>query len=137
MPVKKVTEAQLKRMKKKGKVRKKMGAQPEKERLEPVAPETEGMSGSEGTERPAPTLPEPDTGMAAMSASMEMRDKLLTGLVENNTRAIQEFGEKLATLKPAELSKFQRADFVRHQVVRDKQTSLIDYVDSIPMERKS
>ena len=127
-----VGASELRRMKKSGKVRKKLGAQPAKEKPVSVAPKDEGMSGSASAEPLAPApAPQP---MAAMSASMEYRDSLLENLVENNTKAIQDFGVRLDSLKPAELSAWHRAAFIRHKVVRDKKSSLIDYVDSVPME---
>ena len=134
--MKRVSQVELKRLKKKGKVRKKMGAQPAKERPVPVATSGEGMSGSAPTEQPAPVLPpapapEP---MASMAAPMAVRDALLEDLIANNTRAISEFGARLEAMKPAELSAWQKAAFIRHKVVRDNKSSLIDYVDSVPME---
>ena len=132
MPVRKVSQTELKRLKKKGKVRRKMGAQPEKEKPASVAPDDEGMSGSELAEplAPAPT-PEPppvEQPMASMSASMQLRDGLLQDLIANNTRAIEDFSKRLAEQKP-------RAGVAyRHKVIRDKKSSLIDEVISTPME---
>ena len=134
----KVSPTELKRLKKKGKVRKKMGAQPETEKPVLAAPEDKGMSGSASTEPPAPApIPAPapvEQPMASMSASQQLRDGLLQDLIANNTQAIQDFSARLNGMKPAELSKWHRAAFVRHKVVRDKKSSFIDYVDSIPMD---
>ena len=136
--MKKVTEAQLKRLKKKGKVRRKMGAQPEKDKPEspaPVAPEGKGMSGSAPAEPPvsAPPPPEPPAPepMASMAASMAYSDGLLESLIENNTKAIESFRLQLLTQKP------QAGVPYRHKVIRDKKTSLIDEVISTPMESKA
>lgn len=49
-----VSQVELKRLKKKGKVRKKMGAQPVKKKPEAAATAGEGMSGSVPTEQPTP-----------------------------------------------------------------------------------
>lgn len=135
--MRKVSPTELKRLKKKGKVRKKMGAQPETEKPALVAPESKGMSGSKPTELPAPALPptpppEPvEQPMAAMSASNELRDGLLQDLIANNTRAISEFRLALTEQKPRPGIPY------RHKVVRDKSSKLIDYVDSIPMPVES
>lgn len=131
--MKKVSQAELKRLKRKGKVRRKMGAQPEKEKPALVAEGSEGMSGSEPTEPPAPVLtPEPpppvEQPMASMSASMELRDGLLQDLIASNTAAIERFSQALAEQKPRPGIPY------RHKVVRDKKTSLIDEVISTPME---
>lgn len=130
--MRKVSQVELKRLKKKGKVRKKMGAQPEKESPALVATADEGMSGSELTEQPVPALApapsEPLQPMASMSASMELRDGLLKDLIANNTQAIDSFRLALEEQKPRPGIPY------RHKVIRDKKSSLIDYVDSIPME---
>jgi hypothetical protein len=126
-----VSQVELKRLKKKGKVRKKMGAQPTK-KPEPVATVGEGMSGSVPTELPTPALtPVPVEQTASMSASMEYRDGLLEGLIENNTKAIDTFRLALTEQKP-------RAGIsYRHKVNRDVKTSLIDEVISTPMEAEA
>lgn len=124
--MKTVSENQLNRLKKKGKVRKKMGAQPERKMLEPVAMEGEGMSGSVPEVQPVPT-PEPQP-MASMSASMEVRDGLLERVIENNTVAIENMRQALTEQKP------RRGIGYRHKVNRDSKTSLIDEVISTPIE---
>lgn len=129
-----VSQVELRRLKKKGKVRKKMGAQPEKTMPTPVAAKGgERMSGSKPAEQPvlAPSIPEPTPQpMASMSASMELRDGLLHDLIANNTQAIDSFRLALAEQKP-------RAGVpYRHTVNRGKD-KLIDYVDSIPIEAKA
>ena len=136
--MRKVSQVELKRLKKKGKVRRKMGAQPEKERPASVAKDGEGMSGSVPAEQPVPVLPSAPAPepMASMAAPMAARDALLEDLIANNTRAISVFGEKLAAMTPRELSKWQKADFIRHNIER-RDDKLIDYVDSIPMEAKA
>jgi len=128
----KVSSGELRRLKKKGKVRKKMGAQPVTEKPEPVVKDDKGMSGSVSTGKPAPALaPTPvpaEQPMASMSASMEYRDSLLESLIENNTTAINSFRLALTEQKP-------RAGIpYRHKVIRDKSSSLIDEVISTPME---
>lgn len=136
--MKKVSAIELKRLKKKAKVRRKMGAQPVKESPAPVAPEGKGMSGSEPTELPAPApvsasepLPvatEATEPMASMSASMAYRDTMLENLIANNTKVIDEFRLALADQKP------RPGIAYRHKVVRDKKSSLIDEVISTPMD---
>ena len=136
--MRKVSESQLKRLKKKGKVRKKMGAQPERESPAPVAKDGEGMSGSKPTEQPAPALtpppppapaaaPEP---MASMSASMAVRDGLLEKVIDNNTRAISEFRLALETQKP-------RAGVGYEHTVKRGKDKLIDKVISLPIPMES
>jgi hypothetical protein len=130
--VKKVSESELKRLKKKGKVRKKLGAQPVKEKPASVAPDDKGMSGSKSAElpvsAPTPPPPAPVEQTASMAASMAVRDGLLERVIENNTAAIAEFRQALAEQKP-------RAGVpYRHRVIRDKKSSLIDEVISTPME---
>lgn len=127
--MKTVSAVELKRLKKKGKVRKKMGAQPAKEKPGSVDVDDEGMSGSTSEAKPAPALtPEPLQPQASMSASMELRDGLLQDLITNNTQVIAEFRQTLAEQKPRPGIPY------RHKVVRGKD-KLIDYVDSIPMEK--
>lgn len=130
-----VGASELRRMKKSGKVRKKLGAQPAKEKPVSVAPKDEGMSGSASAEPPAPApIPQPEKlavqeqPMASMSASMEYRDTLLETLIQNNTAAIQGFRQALLEQKP------QPGKAYRHKVIRDKKSSLIDEVISTPME---
>ena len=128
--MKKVSQIELKRLKKKGKVRKKMGAQPEKEKPAPVSTRGEGMSGSKPTEKPAPALtpaPQPEP-MASMAGSMAYRDTMLENLIANNTKAIESFRLALTEQKP------RPGIAYRHKVVRDKKTSLIDEVISTPMK---
>lgn len=126
--MRKVSQVELKRLKKKGKVRRKMGAQPEKTMPTLVAKDDKGMSGSVSAEQPvsAPT-PEPAQPMASMSASMELRDGLLQDLVANNTKAIDDFRQALEKEKP------RMGVSYRHTVKRGED-KLIDYVDSIPMD---
>ena len=131
--MKKVSQVELKRLKKKGKVRKKMGAQPEKEQPAPVAAGGEGMSGSRPTEPLAPApkpepKPEPTEQMASMAASMAYRDSMLENLIANNTKAIESFRLALAEQKPRPGIPY------RHKIVRDNKTSLIDEVISTPMK---
>lgn len=131
--MKTVSMTQLNRLKKKGKVRKKLGVQPEKEKPASVVPVAEGMSGSEVTEPPAPALapepppPAPVEPMASMSASMELRDGLLQDLIANNTRAIDEFRQALVQQKP-------RAGVPYEHTVKRGKDKLIEKVISIPME---
>lgn len=128
--MKKVSQIELKRLKKKGKVRKKMGAQPEKEKPAPVATSGEGMSGSKPTELPAPApapKPQPEP-MASMAGSMAYRDTMLENLIANNTKAIESFRLALTEQKP------RPGIAYRHKVVRDSKTSLIDEVISTPMK---
>lgn len=132
-----ISAAELRRLKKKGKVRKKMGAQPEKEKPVSVASDDKGMSGSVSTEKPAPApviqlpapapMPEPQP-MASMSASMEYRDTLLETLIQNNTAAIEGFRQALLEQKP------QPGKAYKHSIIRDKKSSLINEVISTPME---
>lgn len=128
--MKKVSQIELKRLKKKGKVRKKMGAQPEKEKPAPVTERGEGMSGSKPTEAPAPApapKPQPEP-MASMAGSMAYRDTMLENLIANNTKAIESFRLALTEQKP------RPGIAYRHKVVRDSKTSLIDEVISTPMK---
>lgn len=131
----KVSQVELKRLKKRGKVRKKMGAQPEKEKPAPVATAGEGMSGSAPTEPPMPASPpqveQPavqEQPMASMAASMAVRDALLERMIDNNALAIAEFRQALTEQKPRVGVSY------RHKVVRDKKSSLINEVISTPME---
>ena len=129
--MKTVSAAELRRLKKMGKVRRKLGAQPEKEKPELVTKDDGGMSGSELPERPAPALPEPLPAlpaepMASMSASMQYRDTLLETLIQNNTAAIEGFRQALLEQKPRVGIPY------RHKVIRDKKSSLIDEVISTP-----
>jgi len=129
--MKKVSQIELKRLKKKGKVRKKMGAQLEKEKSAPVVASGKGMSGSKPTEPPAPApepKPEPTEPMASMAGSMAYRDTMLENLIANNTKAIESFRLALTEQKP------RPGIAYRHKVVRDSKTSLIDEVISTPME---
>jgi hypothetical protein len=142
MPVKIVSEAQLRRLKKSGKVRKKMGAQPEKTMPTPVAAKGgERMSGSKPAEQPvlapsvapvAPEMPEVKApkveSTASMSASIALRDGLLQNLIENNTQAIESFRLALTEQKP------RVGVAYRHTVNRNKKSSLIDEVISTPIE---
>ena len=130
--MKKVSQIELKRLGKKGKVRKKMGAQPEKEKPAPVSTRGEGMSGSKPTEKPAPAptptpAPQPEP-MASMAGSMAYRDTMLENLIANNTKAIESFRLALTEQKP------RPGIAYRHKVVRDGKTSLIDEVISTPMK---
>lgn len=127
-----ISEKELERLRKKGgvDVKRRRG---KKKKSEPVATESKALSGAEVTERSAPALtPAPAIDMqpfAAMAASMAVRDADLKDVITNNTRAIERFKSELnATNKPAKPVAY------RHKVVRDKSSSLIDYVDSIPME---
>ena len=133
--MKKVSAVELKRLKKKGKVCKKLGAQPAKQKPESVAKDDKGMSGSVSTEQPAPALiPQvekpavQEQPMAAMAASNTARDMLLESLIENNTRAIESFRLALAEQKPRQGVSY------RHKVLRNEKSSLIDEVISTPME---
>lgn len=131
--MKKVSAVELRRLKKLGKVRRKMGAQPEKEKPEPVVESDSGMSGSMSIDQPAPVLPpEPSMPevqpMASMSASMEYRDGLVDALIEQNAKAIALFEVSLANQKPR-----PRVPY-RHTVNRDSKTSLINEVISTPIE---
>jgi hypothetical protein len=123
-----VSEVELKRLKKRGKVRRKLGAQPKTEKPEPVVAEGIRKSGSEPETQPVPaSTPAPVEQSASMSASMALRDGLLEQLVSNNTAAIERFSLALAAEKP------KRGVAYRHTVNRSKD-KLIDFVDSIPME---
>lgn len=125
-----VSQVELKRLKKKGKVRRKMGVQPEKSMPAPVVKDDKGMSGSESAEK-QPVLapsPEPTQPMASMSASMELRDGLLQDLIANNTKAIENMRQALAEQKP------RPGIAYRHKVNRNEKSSLIDEVISTPME---
>ena len=134
--MRKVSQVELKRLKKKGKVRKKMGAQPEKRTMPaPVAKDGEGMSGSTLSDKQpvqAPSTPKVEKAatqpIASMSASMELRDGLLKDLISNNTRVIEEF--RLALKE----QKSRQGTGYRHRINRNSKTSLIEEVISTPME---
>jgi hypothetical protein len=135
MPVKQISEKDLTRMKKRGgvKVKRKLGTATKKPEPE-IKEEGLDLSGSDSTNLPtAPASPVPDTKpYAAMSASIAASNASMEKLVDNNTQAIRDFGVKLAALKPAEKSIWQKSDFIRHKVKRGKD-KLIEYVDSTPM----
>jgi hypothetical protein len=131
-----ISTKELTRMKKKGgvKVKRRLGTKSKKPESE--AEDTKVLSGPEPSETPVPALPPVpalDTqAIASMAASMAARDAHMEAIVTNNTRVIEKFKKDLQ--KPEKLTAFQRADFVRHKVVRDKKSNLMDYIDSIPME---
>ena len=108
-----VSATELKRLKKKGKVRKKMGVQPEKEKPVPVTPAVEGKSGSEVAELPAPApAPEPvpelrgqmqtiaaakmsmgeQATVRALQEEMLLLKHLMDELLESNNRLVQRVG---------------------------------------------
>ncbi len=145
-----VSESELKRLRKKGTVRKKMGAQPEKERPEPVADDDKGMSGSVPPEQPAPVLTseserEIPPGMvetsrdkdhthlvpyAAMAVSNDARDAAFDDLVATNKKVIEDFTVEL---------KEQRANVRKrvpwdHDLIRDDKTGLLKKIRSTPLE---
>jgi hypothetical protein len=137
MPVRTVGKDELNRMKKRGgvKVKRKLGTGKKKPEPE-IKEEALALSGANSTKLPsAPALTPAPVPHAAMSASVAASDEQMSMLVENNTKAIQNFSKKLESLKPAEKSIWQKADFIRHKVKR-LESKLIDYVDSIPMRNK-
>jgi len=130
--MKTVSAVELKRLKKRGKVRRKLGAQPEREKPEPVVKDDEGMSGSVSAERPAPALVnEPAIDMqpfASMAASMAASQASVEILIGNNTKVMQQFREDLAEIKKP-----------RHRVpwehtVKRTDKGLINKIISIPQE---
>lgn len=129
-----VSKTELKRLKKKGNVRKKMGAQPEKERPEPVAKDSEGMSGSAVAEQPVPVLPEPapepaPVPHAAMAVSNAARDAAFESMVANNTQVINDFKDSLALVaKPRKRVPWD------HDLIRDEKTGLLKKIRSTPLE---
>lgn len=143
--MKKVSEQELKRLKKKGgvKVKRKLGTG--KKKSEPEVPVEAALSGASDTEPPAPqptvipvSVPAPAVDMkpyAAMSASIATSNANIANLIKNNTRMIQDFNKKLTNMEPAELTKWQAADFIRHKVKRDG-FKLIEYIDSVPMRNR-
>lgn len=125
-----VSEIELKRLKKKGTVRKKLGAQPEKERPEPVADDDKGMSGSVTPEQPAPVLPEPEVKpYAAMGASNAARDAAFEDMMRMNQQVINDFKDNLAiTMKPRKRVPWD------HDLIRDEKTGLLKKIRSTPVE---
>jgi len=128
--VRQVSERELKRLSKKGTVRKKMGEQPAKERPEPVADGDKGMSGSVTPEQPVPVLPEPaPVPHAAMAVSNEARDAAFDDMVAMNQQTIKEFGERLASMaKPRKRVPWD------HDLIRDDKTGLLKKIRSTPLE---
>lgn len=143
-----VSELELKRLRKSGTVRKKMGEQPVKERPGPVADGDKGMSGSVTLEQPAPVLPESKRevppGMvetsrdkdhthlvphAAMAVSNQARDAATEDMLAMNQQVISEFRESLATMaKPRKRVPWD------HDLIRDDKTGLLKKIRSTPLE---
>ena len=143
-----VSERELKRLRKKGTVRKKMGEQPAKERPEPVADGDKGMSGSVTPEQPAPVLPsesarEVPPGMvetsrdndhthlvphAAMAVSNEARDAAFEDMMTMNGKVIEEFRKELSERKPRKRVPWD------HDLIRDDKTGLLKKIRSTPLE---
>ena len=128
--MKKMTEKELNRAKKrKGtKVKRKLGAQPKK--LEPVVEDDLALSGAKLPEAPAPVLPAPAPSpapvidpqpFAAMSASMASSGARMEKLVADNTKVLE-----------AVLNKKSVA--YRHTIKRTDKL-LIKEVISTPMEQ--
>lgn len=136
MTTRTITEQELQRLKQAGgvKLKRRPGTAPKSP--EPVATSEASLSGDKAPEPLAPAsiaAPAPDMQpMASMAASMAVRDAQLNDLIENNTKAIKTFSNKLSVMQPEEKSIWQRADFVRHKIKRSKD-KLIEYVDSTPM----
>lgn len=133
--MKKVTQKELDRLsRKKGhRVKRKMGAQ---KRPEPVATESDALSGAEPPEQPVPvSLPEPQNitvdmqPFAAMSASIAASNRNLEKLIERNTEAIEAFRDKLIEEKPI------RSVAYRHTIKRDS-NKFIEEVISTPMGKQ-
>ena len=132
-----VSEKELARMKKRGgtKVKRRLGTGTKKPEPE-IKEEGLDLSGSDSTNLPTAQASPPDTKpYAAIASSMAASNASMEKLVDNNTIAIGAFGKKLEALKPAELSKWQKADFIRHKVKR-LENKLIDFVDSVPMRNR-
>lgn len=127
-----VTESELKRLKKKATVRKKLGAQPEKERPESVAKDSEGMSGSTVAEQPAPVLSEPPPAPvqhAAMGVSNAARDAAFESMIAVNQQVINDFKDNLALMaKPRKRVPWD------HDLIRDNKTGLLKKIRSTPLE---
>ena len=128
-----VSEKELTRMKKRGgtKVKRRLGTGTKKPEPE-IKEEGLDLSGSDSTNLPTVPASPPDTKpYAAMAASVAASNASMEKLVDSNTLAIVTFAKKLDSMKPADKSIWQKADFIRHKVKR--KDKLIDYVDSIPM----
>jgi len=141
--MRKVTETELNRMKKRGgvKVKRRLGTK----KPEPEVTENAALSGAKESEAvlPAPALPVPEPvpepalapvidmkPFAAMSASIAASNANVAKLVENNTRVIEDFKTQLAE-KAGQVKK--RVSW-RHRVKRD-QFKLMEEIISIPMEK--
>ena len=124
-----VSAVELKRLRNKGTVRKKMGDQPVKERPEPVADDDKGMSGSVASEQPAPVLPEPErVPHAAMGASNVARDAAFEDMMALNQTVIEEFRKELAERKPRKRVPWD------HDLIRNEKTGLLKKIRSTPLE---
>jgi hypothetical protein len=129
MPVRQVSAVELKRLRKKGTVRKKLGAQPVKERSEPVADDDKGMSGSVTPEQPAPILPEPaPVQHAAMGASNVARDAAFEDMLAMNGKVIEEFRREVSEREPRKRVPWD------HDLIRDNKTGLLKRIRSTPIE---
>lgn len=145
--MKQVSARELKRLRKKGTVRKKLGAQPVKERPEPVADGDKGMSGSVTLEQPAPVLPEAarevPPGMvettndndhthlvpyAAMGASNSARDAAFDDMIAMNGKVIDEFRKEISEREPRKRVPWD------HDLIRDEKTGLLKKIRSTPLE---